>query len=49
MLKNKLVGYADHSSLISIVPSPAVRVTFTEILDSDVVKVTEWCDHLGIK
>ena len=35
--------------LIAIVPSPGVRVTVAESLSSDLVKVSEWCDHWGMK
>ena len=45
LLKNNLIGYADEFILIAVLPSPGVRVTVTESLSSDVVKVSEWCDH----
>ena len=32
ILENKLIGYADDSTLIGVVPSPGVRVTVAESL-----------------
>ena len=44
ILENKLIDYADDSTLIAVVPSPGVRVTVAESLSCDLVKVNEWCD-----
>ena len=44
ILENKLIDYADDSTLISVVPSPGVRVTVAESLSRDLVKDSEWCD-----
>ena len=49
ILENKLIGYADDSTLIAVVPSPGVRVTVAESLSSDLLKVSEWCDLCGMK
>ena len=49
ILENKLIGYADNSTLIAVVPSPGVRVTVAESLSRDLVKVSEWCDLWGMK
>ena len=52
ILENNLIGYADDSTLIAVVPSarPGVRVAVAESLSHDLVKVSEWCDHLwGMK
>ena len=49
ILENKLIGYADDSTLLSVLPSPAVRVTVAESLSRDLVKVSEWCALLGMK
>ena len=49
ILENKLIGYADDSTLIAVVPSPVVRVTVAEPLYRDLVKVSEWCDLWGMK
>ena len=44
ILENKLIGYADDSTLIAVVPSPGVRVAVTESLSGDLMTVNEWCD-----
>ena len=44
ILENKLIGYADDSTLIAVVPFPGVRVTVAEFLSRDLVKVSEWCN-----
>ena len=49
ILENKLIGYADDTALIAVVPAPGVRVTVAESLCSDLVKVSEWCDLWGMK
>ena len=49
IVENKLIGYADDSTLMAVVPSPAVRVTVAESLIRDLARVSEWCDLLGIK
>ena len=43
ILENKLIGYADDSTLIAVVPSPGVRIAVAESLSRDLVKVSEWC------
>ena len=48
-MDNKLIGYSDDSTLIAVVPSPGLRVAVAESLSSDLVKVNEWCDLLGMK
>ena len=48
-MKNKLIGYADDSNLIAVVPSPGLRVAVAESLSHDLVKVNEWCDLRGMK
>ena len=49
ILENKLIGYADDSTLEAVVPSPGVRVTVAESLNRDLVRVNAWCDLLGMK
>ena len=49
ILENKLIGYADDSTLTAIVPSPSVRVTVAASLSRDLVKVSEWCGLRGMK
>ena len=44
ILENKMIGYADDSTLIAVVPSPGVRVTLAESLIRDLGRVSEWCD-----
>ena len=44
ILENKLIGYADDSTLMAVVPSPIVRVAVAESLIRDLVRVSEWCD-----
>ena len=39
ILEDKLIGYADDSTLMAIVPSPAVRVTPAESLIRDLGRV----------
>ena len=46
---NKLIGYADDSTLIAVVPSPGVNDTVAESMSRDLVKVSEWCDLWGMK
>ena len=38
-LENKIIGYADDSPLIAVVPSSGVRVTVAESLNRDLVRV----------
>ena len=49
ILENKLIGDADDSILMAIVPSPGVRVTVAESLIRDHGMVSEWFDLLGMK
>ena len=49
ILKNKLIGYADDSTLIAVVPSPGVRVAVAESLIRDLGRVSEWFDLWGMK
>ena len=48
-LENKLIGYADDSTLMAVVPSPGVRVAVAESLIRDLGRVSEWCDLWGMK
>ena len=36
ILENKLIGYADDSTLMAVVPSPGVRVTVAESLSRSI-------------
>ena len=49
ILENKVIGYADDSTLMVVVPSPVVRVAVTESLIRDLGRVSEWCDLWGMK
>ena len=49
ILKNKLISYADDSTLLAVVPSPGVRVTVAESLIRDLGRVSEWCNIWGMK
>ena len=44
ILANKLIGDADDSTLMAVVPSPGVRVAVVESLIRD---LCEWCDLWG--
>ena len=41
ILENKLIGYADDSTLMAVVPSPGVRVSVAESLIRDLGRVSE--------
>ena len=49
ILENKLIGYADDSTLMAVVPSSGVRVAVAESLIHDLGRVSEWCDLWGMK
>ena len=49
ILENKLIGYADDSTLMAVVPSPGVRVAVAESPIRDLGRVSEWCDLWGMK
>ena len=49
ILENKLIGYADDSTLMAAVPSPGVRVAVAESLILDLGRVSEWCYLWGMK
>ena len=49
ILENKLIGHADDSTLMAVVPSPGARVTVAESLNRDLGRVSEWCDLWGMK
>ena len=49
ILENKLIGYADDSTLMAVAPSPSVRVAVAESLIRDLGRLSEWCDLWGMK
>ena len=49
ILENKLIGYADDSTLMAVASNPSVRVAVPESLIRDLGRVSEWCDLWGMK
>ena len=49
ILENKLICYADDSTLMAVVPSPGARVTVAGSQKRDLVRVNAWCDLWGMK
>ena len=49
ILENKLVSFADDSTLIAVVQSAGIRVTVAESLSCDLINVSKWCDLWGMK
>ena len=49
ILENTLIGYADDSTLMAVVPSPGVRVAVAESLIRDLGGASEWRDLWGMK
>ena len=47
--ENKVICYADDSTLRAILQSPGVRVTIAESLIRDLGRVSEWSDLRGTK
>ena len=47
--ENKLIGYADDSTLVAVVPSPGVRVAIAESLIRNLDSFSEWCDLCWMK
>ena len=44
LLENKLIGYADDSTLMAGVTSTGARVMVAESLNRNLVRVNAWCD-----
>ena len=44
-----MIGYADDSTLMAVVPSPGVGVVVAESQISDLYRVSEWYDLWGMK
>ena len=49
ILEKYLIGYADNSTLMAVVPSPGALGTVAESLNHDLVRVNAWCDLWGMK
>ena len=47
ILENKLVGYADDSTLMAVVPSPGIKVAVAESLIRDLGRVSECVPFWG--
>ena len=43
ILENKLIGYADDSTFMAVVPFPSVGLIAAESLIRDIGRVCEWC------
>ena len=48
-LENKLISYADDSTLTAVVPSIGVIVAVAESLSHDLMRVSVWCDLCWMK
>ena len=49
IVENKLYGYADDSTLVAVVPSPGERVAISESMNSDLNRVSVWCNLCRMK
>ena len=49
ILENKLIGYADDSTLMAVAPYTGIRVTAAESLIRDLGSVSEWSDLFRMK
>ena len=49
VVENLLYGYADDSTLVSVVPSPGERVAVSESMNRDLNSVSVWCNLWGMK
>ena len=49
ILENKLISYADDSTLMAVVPSPGIRAALAESLNRDLSRISEWCNLWGMK
>ena len=49
VVKNKLYGYADDSTLVAVVPSPGERVAVSDTMNRDLYRVSVWCNLWGMK
>ena len=45
ILENKLISYADDSTLVAVVPTLSIRVAVAESLIRVLGRVSEWCDE----
>ena len=49
IVENKLYGYADDSTLVAVVQSPGEMVAVSESMNSDLNRVSVWCNLWGMK
>ena len=49
IVKNKLNGYADDSTLVDVVPSPGESVAVSESMNRDINRVSVWYSLQGMK
>ena len=49
LVKHKLYGYADDSTLVAVVQSPGERVSLSESINRDLNRVSVWCNRWGMK
>ncbi len=49
IVHNDLYGYADDSTLVSVIDSSADRLTIAQSLDKDLERISEWCSAWGMK
>ena len=49
VVKNKLDGYADDSTLVAVVPSPGERVAVSESMNRDLNRISVCCNLWGMK
>ena len=48
IVENKLYGYANHSTLVAVVPSPGERGAVSESMNRDLNRVSVWCNLWGM-
>ena len=48
ILENRLVGYADDSTLVAVVPSPGDRDSISASLNRDLGLISDWCSKWGM-
>ena len=49
IVENKLYGYANDSTLVSVVPYPGERVAVSESMNRDLNRASVWCNLWGMK
>ena len=49
IVENKLYGYADHSSLVAVMPSPGEIVAVSQSMNRDLNRISMWCNLWGMK